>query len=181
MGVKSVRLYHDQALFKPPGGEKTYWHQDMFYWPLDTDKTITMWMPLVDVSEEMGTMIFACGSHKEGLMSDAPISREGGSDVEKLIAGRGYACRSHVLKAGDATFHSGYIAHSAYPNVSKAVREVITIIYFADGASLLVKPSTYQKVDAEVFVPGGLPGQPAVSPLNPLLYSSEASRTRKLD
>ena len=38
---KSVRLYHDQALFKEAGGGITPWHQDQHYWPLDTDRTIT--------------------------------------------------------------------------------------------------------------------------------------------
>src|SRR5512141_2933168 len=40
MGVSGVRLYHDQALFKPPDGRATPWHQDQFYWPLDTRSTI---------------------------------------------------------------------------------------------------------------------------------------------
>src|ERR1051325_4920558 len=68
MGVPSVRLYHDQALFKEAGGGHTPWHQDQFYWPLDTDNTITMWMPLIDATEEMGTMTFASRSHKEGFL-----------------------------------------------------------------------------------------------------------------
>ena len=49
MGVAGVRIYHDQALFKEPGGGPTPWHQDQHYWPLATDQTITMWMPLVDI------------------------------------------------------------------------------------------------------------------------------------
>src|SRR6185295_14989007 len=47
LGVCGVRLYHDQALFKEPGGRPTPWHRDQYYWPLDTDDTVTMWMPLV--------------------------------------------------------------------------------------------------------------------------------------
>ena len=54
MGVDGVRLYHDQALFKEPGGGYTPWHQDQFYWPLDTPHTITMWMPLVAVTRRDG-------------------------------------------------------------------------------------------------------------------------------
>jgi hypothetical protein len=50
LGVDAVRIYHDQALYKEPGGGRTPWHQDGVYWPLDTDLTITMWMPLVDVA-----------------------------------------------------------------------------------------------------------------------------------
>src|SRR5258706_7649977 len=41
LGVEKVRLYHDQALYKESGGGQTPWHQDQFYWPLDTNKTVT--------------------------------------------------------------------------------------------------------------------------------------------
>src|SRR5579862_7715517 len=34
LGVPRVRLYHDQALFKEPGGGHTPWHQDGHYWPV---------------------------------------------------------------------------------------------------------------------------------------------------
>ncbi|MEO6851688.1 MAG: phytanoyl-CoA dioxygenase family protein, partial [Mucilaginibacter sp.] len=37
LGVENVRLYHDQALFKEPGGGPTPWHQDQYYWPIDTN------------------------------------------------------------------------------------------------------------------------------------------------
>lgn len=53
MGVEGVRIYHDQALFKEPGGGHTPWHQDQIYWPLDTEHTITMWMPLVPIAKHV--------------------------------------------------------------------------------------------------------------------------------
>jgi len=31
LGVGNVRIYHDQALFKEPGGGPTPWHQDQYY------------------------------------------------------------------------------------------------------------------------------------------------------
>ena len=67
LGVEGVRVYHDQALLKEPGGGYTPWHQDQHYWPLDTDNTVTMWMPLVDASPAMGTMRFASGIPPGGL------------------------------------------------------------------------------------------------------------------
>ena len=72
----SVRLYHDQALYKEGHGGITPWHQDQFYWPLDTNQSITMWMPMVDVSQEMGPIGFASGSHKNGYLGDILISDE---------------------------------------------------------------------------------------------------------
>ena len=77
MGVDGVRLYHDQALYKEPGGGYTPWHQDQTYWPLDTTHTITMWMPLLDIPRKVGSMRFASGSHafgnlgKEGIGDDS--------------------------------------------------------------------------------------------------------------
>ena len=63
LGVERVRIYHDQALYKEAGGGATPWHQDQYYWPLATTKTITMWMPLIDINVSMGMLTFAEGSH----------------------------------------------------------------------------------------------------------------------
>lgn len=52
--TKGVRLYHDQALFKEARGGITPWHADQYYWPLASDKTITVWIPLQEVPLEMG-------------------------------------------------------------------------------------------------------------------------------
>src|SRR5262245_58249636 len=46
LGVDGVRLYHDQALYKEAGGGITPWHADQYYWPLASDRTITVWIPL---------------------------------------------------------------------------------------------------------------------------------------
>jgi ectoine hydroxylase-related dioxygenase (phytanoyl-CoA dioxygenase family) len=170
MGVDGVRLYHDQALFKPANGKATPWHQDQFYWPLDTRHTITMWMPLIDLSREMGTMFFASGSHLDGPLVDLSISQTSDELFRQLIRERGFSVAHCELNAGDATFHSGWTAHGAHPNMSGRIREAITIIYYADGTRLMQPDNEFRKVDMEVFHPGQKPGEFAASPLNPLLY-----------
>src|SRR5450631_3114852 len=70
LGVENVRLYHDQALYKEAGGGFTPWHQDQYYWPLSTTNTVTMWMPLMDINEEMGMLTFASQSHKSGFVEN---------------------------------------------------------------------------------------------------------------
>ena len=114
MGVKGVRIYHDQALFKEPGGGITPWHQDEYYWPLDTDNTLTMWMPLVDATPEMGTLIFASGSQVEGHLGKLPISDESEAIFKRFVAEKGFTLvPADTLAAGDATFHSGWTLHTA--------------------------------------------------------------------
>ncbi len=171
MGVQGVRLYHDQALYKEPGGGKTPWHQDQYYWPLDTDKTITMWMPLVDVSAEMGTMVFASGSQRRGYLGKLPISDESEEVFKQFIAERGYELsEAGAMAAGDATFHSGWILHGAPSNQSARAREVMTIIYFADGACVTEPVNPNQERDITRWLPGLNPGDLAASSLNPLVY-----------
>jgi ectoine hydroxylase-related dioxygenase (phytanoyl-CoA dioxygenase family) len=172
MGVSGVRLYHDQALFKEPGGLPTPWHQDQFYWPLDTTNTITMWMPLVDVSKEMGSLKFAVRSHADGPIGDIPISEESNSYYEKQIEENGYEIIENELKAGDATFHAGWTIHAAAGNDSSKRREVMTVIYYADGTRVMQPDNKQRQVDMEAFHPGIQPGEYAASPLNPLLYST---------
>lgn len=172
MGCSGARLYHDQALYKEPGGKKTAWHQDQTYWPLDTDTTVTMWMPLVDITESMGTMYFGSGSHKEGYLGDSHIEEASDEKWEKLLADKGIAIHNHgAMKAGDATFHAGLVLHGAPGNDSDRMREVMTVIYFPDGAIIMNPDNDFRQADLESWIPGGVPGTPAASDFNPLLYN----------
>ena len=171
MGVPSVRLYHDQALFKEPGGGPTPWHQDEYYWPLDTSNTITMWMPLIDITPEMGVMTFASGSQTEGYISSLEISDASEAHFREFIAEKGFTVsQPAVMRAGDATFHSGWTLHNATPNTTGTMREVMTIIYFADGARVCEPDNQGRKNDLATWLPGCKVGDLAASEINPLLY-----------
>lgn len=169
LGVESVRLYHDQALFKEPGGGKTPWHQDQYYWPLDTFNTVTMWMPLVDIEEGMGMLTFASKTQNEKLplmeISDASeqIIADYAEEKEFEIVAQ------QTMKAGDATFHRGWTLHAAPGNYSNKMREVMTIIYFADGAKITKPLNKHQEADRLRWLMGFEPGQLAASELNPKL------------
>ena len=171
MGVDGIRIYHDQALFKEPGGGPTPWHQDQGYWPLDTDKTITLWMPLLDVPPESGTMTFASGSHATGYLGDLPISDKSEREFDKFVRDRGYDLHTHGgMRAGDATFHTGWTLHRAPGNATEAMREVMTIIYFADGLTVAHPKNKQQENDMRGCFPGLKPGDLAATELNPLVY-----------
>ena len=170
--VDGVRIYHDQALFKEAGGGKTPWHQDQHYWPLDTDKTITMWMPLVDVPPSIGTMTFVSGSHRLGYLGEYSISDESDRAFEAMIAERSLSLETHgPAEAGDATFHAGWMLHSAPPNPTGTLRAVMTIIYFADGTRVAEPSGPAQAFDLEVWLRGLAPGDLAAGERNPLVWS----------
>jgi len=174
MGVAGVRLYHDQALFKEPGGGFTPWHQDQFYWPLDTPHTITLWLPLVPITVEMGPMTFASGSHRLGKLCDLAIGDESEAVYARAVEEHGLACTEPERYApGDATFHAGWTLHRAPPNLTGRMREVMTVIYFADGTRVGTLDHPNRRFDRDVWLPGCEPGELAASRLNPVLWSRE--------
>jgi len=172
LGVAGVRLYHDQALFKEPGGGFTPWHQDQFYWPLDTEHTVTCWLPLVDVIPSMGPMTFASGSHRLGKLCDLPIGDESEAAYREAVEAHRLHCTgAESFEPGDATFHAGWTMHRAGPNETDRMREVMTIIYYADGARIGPLDHPNRRFDRDVWLAGCEPGDLAAGPRNPVLWS----------
>lgn len=171
LGVENVRIYHDQALYKEPGGGFTPWHQDQYYWPVDTNNTVTMWMPLIDITDEMGMLTFASGSQNAGFVENIAISDESEAMLEQFVKDKGFEIsRPKSMKAGDASWHYGWTMHSAPGNQSKdTVREVITIIYIADGAHVTPPQNKHQENDRQRWLCGLEPGELVASKLNPLV------------
>ena len=168
LGVENVRIYHDQALFKEAGGGPTPWHQDQYYWPVDTTNTVTMWMPLVDINEGMGMLTFASGSHKLGNVFDFEISDESEQEFDKYVKDHAFAIsRPAQMEAGDATWHYGFTIHSAPGNESQKMREVMTIIYLADGAKVAEPKNKWQENDLKTWMKSLPVGSLVTSELNP--------------
>jgi ectoine hydroxylase-related dioxygenase (phytanoyl-CoA dioxygenase family) len=170
MGVSNVRLYHDQALFKEPGGGPTPWHQDQYYWPIDTNNTITMWMPLVDIDVNMGMLTFASCSYTKGSIFNFEISDESEDAYANYAKEQQFPIsRANTMKAGDATWHRGFTMHHANGNNSDKMREVMTIIYVADGARVTPHKNNWQKNDHQKWLMGVPVGSEIDSELNPKL------------
>ena len=175
MGVAGVRLYHDQALYKEAGGGHTPWHVDQFYWPLASEKTITAWIPLQDVSLPMGPVVFASGSQQGPIREVAgqlAISDESEARLAQLVADAPQSESTYRL--GDVSFHSGWTCHRAGPNVTDQTRAAFTIIYMDADTKMLLPEHDSQRTDAALWLPGIQPGELAASHLNPLLYHQDA-------
>jgi ectoine hydroxylase-related dioxygenase (phytanoyl-CoA dioxygenase family) len=132
MQADHIRLWHDQALFKEPGGRVTDVHQDCSYWPIaEPQFTATMWLALTDVPVEKGCLYFYPQTNDPKLKEYVDIFKNPHQpnllkDKEKVFM---------PLKAGDATFHSGLTFHGAANNQTDKMREAMTIIYIKDGVT----------------------------------------------
>ncbi len=132
MGVRSVRLWHDQVIYKPsvdpsvanPAGS-VGWHQDYGYWHAsDTQNMCTAWLALQDTDLSNGGMRTIVGSHKWGLIPESDTFYE--PDLEKLRAR--YSAYGEwidepcILRAGQASFHHALSLHGSGPNFSGSPR-----------------------------------------------------------
>ncbi|HZP84416.1 MAG TPA: phytanoyl-CoA dioxygenase family protein [Chthonomonadaceae bacterium] len=170
MGVDAVRIYHNQIFFKEPGGGPTPWHQDHYYWPVDTPHMGTLWMPLVDITPEMGALRLATGSHNFPFLDEQGITENAMAYFDRIIAEKGLPVVTHEMKAGDATFHAGWTLHSAAANASDRAREVSAVSYHPDGTYLMQELTETRRRDAAACIPGVGPGGRAVSYMSPLVY-----------
>jgi len=169
LGVQRVRLYHDQALYKEPGGGITPWHADQYYWPLSSEKTVTAWVPLQATPLEMGPLAFAAGSHRMKFGRDLEISDESERSLRKALESGRFKEVNEAFELGEVSFHSGWTFHHTGANTSGQARAVMTVIYMADGIRLIEPQRKWHYADWEAFMPGVQPGEVVDSPLNPVL------------
>ena len=170
MGVQGVRLYHDQALFKEPGGGFTPWHADQYYWPLSNDNAITVWIPLQETPLAMGPLEFSAQSHRLENGRNLKISDESEKQIEALLREAGFRHISEPFELGEVSFHSGWLFHRAGPNTTSQLRQVMTVIYMDKDMRLKAPQNDNQKADWEAWCPGAEIGQVIDTPLNPVLY-----------
>ena len=171
MEVNGVRLYHDQALYKEAGGGITPWHADQYYWPLETDKTVTAWMPLQATPLEMGPLEFSAGSHTIVEGRELEIGDESEAFIQKKLRVTDFKHVIEPFDIGEISFHSGWVFHRAGANNTNEMRKVMTIIYMEKDMLLKSPENSNQIHDWNTWCPGAKIGEIINSPINPVLYA----------
>lgn len=170
MQTKGVRLYHDQALFKEGGGGITPWHADQYYWPLASDKTITVWIPLQSTPLEMGPLEFSAGSHEIVEGRDLEIGDESETLIQQKLRVTDFKHVIEPFDIGEISFHSGWVFHRAGANSTSSTRKVFTAIYMDKEMKLKAPENKNQIVDWETWCPGAVVGEEINSHLNPIIF-----------
>jgi hypothetical protein len=117
-------------IFKPAtAGRDTPWHQDEAYWdqPGVTAHSLSVWMPLDDVTVDSGCMQFLPGSHRSEIIEHRniglgePLVLEHTPDLAGAVA-----C---PISAGAATVHHCRTIHYSGPNTSERPRRAISALF----------------------------------------------------
>jgi ectoine hydroxylase-related dioxygenase (phytanoyl-CoA dioxygenase family) len=168
--VEGVRLYHDQSLYKEPGGGITPAHADQYYWPLASDRTVTAWIPLQAVPPEMGPLGFFARSQSVELGRELGISDASEAAISANMARHGVEYVDGGFDLGEVSFHLGWTFHKAGANTSNRPRSVMTVIYMDAAMRLAPALNSAQVNDHEQWCPGAVPGAVIDTHKNPVIW-----------
>jgi Phytanoyl-CoA dioxygenase (PhyH) len=119
----SVEHRFDHAIYKPAfNGRATAWHQDGAYSEDPTLLAVHFWVPIQDVTVEMGCMQFIPGSHREPIRPHHRRERlphVHALEADDVDTSRAVAC---PLRAGDATVHFWRTLHYTGANLTPVPR-----------------------------------------------------------
>jgi phytanoyl-CoA hydroxylase len=128
-GAEAVRLWNDQALFKPPFGNPTAWHFDMPKWSFDDRRAITVWVALDAATVENGCMWYLPGSHLTARIDDIALGPNLAGLFDHYPEWRSLETVPAALPPGGAVWHNGLTAHAAGANMTTRARDAMTCAY----------------------------------------------------
>lgn len=134
-GVEGIRVWHDQALFKPPFGNPTAWHLDTPYWSFSSRDALSFWIALDDATVENGCMWYIPGSHKTATFENVGIGQNQADLFKVYPKWREVDPACGACPAGSVVWHSGLTAHGAGANMTRHPRRAMTCAFMPDGAA----------------------------------------------
>ena len=134
-GVDGIRLWHDQALIKPPYATFTAYHLDLPYWSFSSPDSVTVWVALDDATYENGCLYYLPATHKAEQYDNVRIGRDIGALFDVYPEWRAADPVACPVPAGGACFHNGLTAHGAGANMTHRRRRAMTCGYMPDGCT----------------------------------------------
>ena len=134
-GIDGIRIWHDQALIKPPYGNPTAWHLDDPYWSFSSRDAISIWVALDDATLANGCMWYLPGTHKSARFETVGIGYNMADLFNMYPEWRDIDAVPVPVPAGSAVFHNGLTAHGAGANMTPRPRRAMTCGYMPDGAT----------------------------------------------
>ena len=124
------KLLFEHALLKPPGGPATPWHQDQsFSEPGSRYDSLTIWVPLQDVTQEEGCLQFIPRSHVKPLLPHRPLNNDPRIHALEALGVDATTAQICPLKVGGATIHHRMTLHHSAPNTTREPRRAYALMF----------------------------------------------------
>jgi len=168
--IDGIRVWHDQALVKPPWGNPTAWHLDTPFWSFHDRHAISIWVALDDATLQNGCLYFLPNTHLETSYENPGITEQMDSLFKFYPQFRDRAPVAAPMKAGSCSFHNGLLAHAAGANMTPYARRAMTCAFMPDGMMF----NGIQNILSDAQVSELKVGDPLNDDKqNPLLYQKE--------
>ena len=182
IGSENIWLYSDEFFVKEGGDcERTPWHQDTPYWPVDGNQIASMWISLDPLAKDE-CLEYVAGSH-QGTIFDGfspskvledPTAPHYGQDLPPLPdieANRSdFNIVSWDITPGDVIVAHPSVLHGGGPTGPTGKRRAITIRCYGDDIVYAERPPTRPTVPLTPGLSLSLkPGDPLRSPWYPRL------------
>ena len=119
----------------PSGGRETPPHQDGFYFMLEPNEALTLWLSQDYVDEENGCVRYIAGSHRSGMRPHQRTSVLGFSQGISDFGAEDRATEIPVCtEPGDLIAHHCLTVHRANANASPRARRALGFVYFSERA-----------------------------------------------
>lgn len=145
-----IKVFRDQMLLKPPGGQAKPLHQDQSYFQVCPENDlVTAWIALDDATEENGCMCYVPTSHKHGIFE---IETDPDKPVHHIPKTNGLALPDPVacpVPAGSIIFHHGCTLHNSADNNTNTWRKAL-ILHFATSNAQSKRDQLNQEVSLEI-------------------------------
>ncbi len=134
-GVDGIRIWHDQALIKPPYGNHTAFHLDNPFWSFHSRDAISLWVALDDATFNNGCLWYLPGTHKAASFDSVGIGENLGDIFKRYPEWKKIKAVPANAPAGSAVFHNGLVGHGAGTNMTPYPRRAMTCAFMPDGST----------------------------------------------
>lgn len=180
MHADTIRLWHDQLLYKPglEAGETQQtanvgWHQDYHYWQCAAEPSLlTAWVAFDDVDLSNGCMQVVKASHKWGLVNvnnffEQDLKKQ--ESIMEIPAHSTFETVPLMMKAGQVSFHHAMTLHGSGANNTSKPRRSIAIHLMTGNTRYRAGTRGDKHMNVELFNPKD--GDVFEGSLFPVLYS----------
>ncbi|HIE0651022.1 TPA: phytanoyl-CoA dioxygenase family protein [Serratia marcescens] len=148
MQSASAQFFHDHVLVKEPGTQKpTPWHQDIPYYFLDGEQTVSLWLPVDPVRE--ATLRLIAGSHQWSQWVLPLRWKDDGNFYEDSSRYRpvpnpdiepNMSVLEWEMEPGDAVLFDFRTVHGARGNLSTSRRRVLSLRWLGEDVRYAERP-----------------------------------------
>jgi len=145
-----IRVFRDQMLLKPPGGQAKPAHQDQSYFRVQPiNGLVTAWIALDESTNTNGCMRYVPGSHRHGIFDithdpDRPVHHI--PDTKNIDLPESVAC---PVPAGSVIFHHGCTLHHSEINHTNTWRKAL-ILHYATTDSRSEREQLNNEISLEI-------------------------------